>query len=121
MTGIIFSGTFDLTTTAGTITPTTSGAFSSGVRTENVTLTLAGTGKTITATRTGGTETGTSASFTVNAGAFTKLQLLVPGEGAAPGTALGKTGSPTTRTAGTAFNITVNAVDANWNVVSSVG
>src|SRR2546427_2692182 len=50
---------------------------------------------------------------------FTKLQLLVPGETAAPGTGSGKTGTPTARTAGTAFLVTVNAVDANWNVMSS--
>src|SRR5439155_10490581 len=56
---------------------------------------------------------------TVTAGAFVKLQLLVPGETAAPGTATGKTGTATARTAGTAFNVTVNAVDANWNLVSS--
>src|SRR5206468_10660809 len=57
---------------------------------------------------------------TVNAGAFVKLQLLVPGETAAPGTTTGKTGTPTARTSGAAFNVTVNAVDANWNVVNSV-
>ena len=44
----------------------------------------------------------------------------MPGETAAPGTATGKTGTPSARTAGTAFNVTVNAVDANWNLVSSV-
>src|SRR5204863_10050724 len=36
----------------------------------------------------------TSPAITVNAGAFTKLQLLLPGETAAAGTATGKTGSP---------------------------
>src|SRR6185503_10622902 len=56
---------------------------------------------------------------TVSAGAFVKLQLLVPGETAAPGTATGKTGTPTARGAGTAFNVTVRSVDANWNLVSS--
>src|SRR5206468_11673040 len=61
-----------------------------------------------------------SANVTVNAGAFVKLQLLAPGETAAPGTATGKTGSPTARTAGTAFTVTVNAVDANWNLVNTV-
>src|SRR5436309_7083703 len=50
---------------------------------------------------------------------FTKLQLLVPGETAAPGTVSGKTGTPTARTAGVVFTVTVNAVDAGWNVVSS--
>src|SRR5206468_10130047 len=70
-----FSGTVDLSTTAGTITPATSGAFSGGVRTETVTVTLAGTGKTITATRTGGSETGTSNTFTVNLGAVEQFVL----------------------------------------------
>src|SRR5439155_1688209 len=59
-----FGGTVDLNTTAGRITPVTSGAFSGGVRTQSVTVTQAGTGKTITATRTGGSETGTSNTFT---------------------------------------------------------
>ena len=54
------------------------------------------------------------------AGAFVKLQILVPGETAAPGTATGKTGTPTARTSGTAFNVKVNAVDANWNVISTL-
>src|SRR5437773_4889024 len=51
---------------------------------------------------------------------FTKLQLLMPGETAAPGTASGKTGTPNAQTAGTAFTVTVNAVDANWYLVNSV-
>jgi len=54
----------------------------------------------------------------VSAGAFVKLQLLVGGETAAPGTAPGKTGTPTNQVAGAAFNVTVSAVDANWNVVN---
>ena len=54
-----------------------------------------------------------------HAGAFAKLQLLAPGESAAPGTSIGKTGTPSAQTAGTAFNVTVRAVDANWNLVST--
>src|SRR5438552_2666626 len=63
----------------------------------------------------------TSPLFTVNAGAATKLQILLQGETAAPGTATGKTGSPTAQTAGTAIlgGVVINAVDANWNVASS--
>src|SRR5260370_38991679 len=62
----------------------------------------------------------TSAAIPVGAGSFVKLQLLTPGETAAAGTSTGKTGTPTAQTAGTALNVTVNAVDANWNVVTNV-
>src|SRR6185369_14236999 len=61
----------------------------------------------------------TSPTITVNAGAFVKMQLLVPGETAAPGSVSGKTGTPTAQTSCTSFNVTVKAVDANWNAVSS--
>src|SRR5439155_883648 len=83
-------------------------------------LTFKTTGtRTITATASGLTAS-TSANVTVNAGAFTKLQLLVPGETAAPGTVTGKTGTPSAQFAGTDVSVTVNAVDALWNPVSSV-
>ena len=47
----------------------------------------------------------------------TQLQVLMPGETSAPGTATGKTGTPQPQPSGTAFNVTVNAVDAKWNLV----
>src|SRR5437660_3899411 len=43
----------------------------------------------------------------------------MPGETAAPGTPSGKTGTASAQVAGTAFNVTVNAVDANWNLIST--
>ena len=43
----------------------------------------------------------------------------MPGETAAPNTPTGKTGTPDAQTAGLPFNMTVRAVDAVWNVVSS--
>src|SRR5207249_11507890 len=61
----------------------------------------------------------TSGNIAVSPAAFAKLQLLVPGEIAAPGTATDKTGTPTAQSAGTAFNITVNAVDNFWNTVNT--
>src|SRR5262249_27745516 len=61
----------------------------------------------------------TSTNIVVSAGALAKLQLLVPGEAAAPGTPTGKTGSPIAQTAGAPFTVTVNSVDANWNVFST--
>src|SRR5207245_1527092 len=79
--------------------------------------------RTVTATDAAAALTAnTSANVTVNAGAVTKLQILLPGEIAAPGTATGKTvAAPTAQTAGTAIasGIVVNAVDANWNLVST--
>ena len=60
-----FTGTVNLSTTAGTISPSVSGSFTNGQRTESVTVTGIGTNLTISATRTGGTETGTSSPFTV--------------------------------------------------------
>ena len=66
-----------------------------------------------------GAITGTSASITVDAGPFTQLQVLVPGETADAGSVTGKTGTPLSQTANTPFNVTVNAVDAYWNVISA--
>ena len=117
-----FTGQVALTETGGgaggTVSPATSSAFIGGVLTnQSVTLTKAGSGVTITATN---GSTGVSGSFTVSAGAAAKLQVLMPGETAAAGTTTGKTGSPSAQTAGAAVTVTVNAVDANWNLVSSV-
>jgi len=54
------------------------------------------------------------------AGPFARLQVLLPGESAAPGTVSGKTGTPRAQTAGTAFDITVRACDMQWNTVATV-
>src|SRR5205823_2141476 len=62
----------------------------------------------------------TSGNIVVSPAAFAKLQLLMPGETAAPGSASGKTGAPTALTAGTPVNVTVNAVDNFWNTVNTV-
>src|SRR5437879_9589683 len=95
-------------------------ALSGGTQTFSITFITAGS-QTLTASdiTNPSIQQSTTPSLTVNAGTFTKLQLLVPGEVAAPGTATGKTSTPTSQTAGTAFNVTVNAVDANWNVVNT--
>lgn len=49
------------------------------------------------------------------ASAYTKLQVLLPGEIAAPGTPAGKLGTPLAQTVGVPFSITVRACDASWN------
>jgi hypothetical protein len=95
-------------------------ALAAGTHTFSVTLNTAGS-RTITAsdTTTPGITANTSSSVAVGTGTAAKLQILLPGETAAPGTGTGKTGTPTAQTAGTPFSVTVNAVDANWNVVTS--
>ena len=65
--------------------------------------------------------TGRSNSFAVQPGPRAGLQVLLPGEAAQGGTTDGKTGTPTGQTAGTAFTVTVRAVDAFWNLVASAG
>ena len=62
----------------------------------------------------------TSPATTVNAGAFTKLQCCCRARPRRPAAVAGKTGSPSAQTAGSGFNVTVNAVDANWNLVNTV-
>ena len=54
------------------------------------------------------------------AGPYSRLQTLLPGETAAPGTPSGKTGTPTAQTVGVAFNVTVRACDNTWTTVTSV-
>src|SRR6202011_5842326 len=94
-----------------------------GVHTFTNLYTLKSSGaRTLTGTDTvTGTITGTSPNINVIAAAFVKLQILMPGEVAAPGSATGKTvAPPSNETAGIPFNVTVNAVDAYWNVVTTV-
>src|SRR5262252_9432521 len=55
-----------------------------------------------------------------SAGPFTRLQVLLPGETAAPGTPSGKTGTPRPQTVGVPFSITVKACDDTWTPVASV-
>ena len=68
---------------------------------------------------TGDLKTGLSAPITLIPGPFVKLQILLPGETAQPGSSTGKSGTPSQQTANTSFAVTVNAVDAHWNIVPS--
>ena len=51
------------------------------------------------------------------AGPYSRLQVLLPGESAAPGTTTGKTGTPNRQTANVPFTVTVRACDSGWNLV----
>src|SRR5205814_8258369 len=95
-------------------------ALVSGTQTFSVTLRTAGT-STVTASDISDNlkSSNTSPSISVAVGAFAKVQILAPGETAVPGSTSGKTGTPTSQAAGTAFNVTVNAVDANWNAINT--
>ena len=66
----------------------------------------------------GAAGTPTPAVVTTTALAFSKLQVLVPGETGAPGTATGKNGNPTVQGLGAPFNVTVNAVDLYFNFLA---
>jgi hypothetical protein len=96
-------------------------AGTSSVTISNVTYTKAESGVILTASRAGGDNltAGNSGSVTVIPGPFAKLQLLMPGETAAPGSSTGKTGAPAAQAVSAAFSVTVNAVDANWNRIST--
>ena len=95
--------------------------FANGTWTGQVTMKGAGGAVALTcADYSAPPKTGTSNNFVVNPGPFHALQVILAGESAAGGTATGKTGTPTTQTAGNPFNITVRAVDEFWNLVPGV-
>ena len=52
--------------------------------------------------------------------AYTRLQVLLPGETAAPGTVTGKLGTPRAQSVGIPFNVTVRACDATWHLETTV-
>jgi hypothetical protein len=64
-----------------------------------------------------GLATAYSLSFNVTSGPCIRLQVLLPGERPAPGTATGKMGTPNGEGSGVPFAIAVRAVDAFWNAV----
>ncbi len=117
-----FSGTLDLDVSTGsqTITPSSIDMVN-GVWSGQITLTRAASFVSVTVEdRTSPPHTGTSNQFTVQTGAFTKLQVLMQGETGTPGVAPGKTGTVSPILAGSNISTRVNAVDNWWNVITSV-
>ena len=97
-----YTGTNTLSESTGTISPTRTGAFSSGTWTGLVTL--SGAASAVTLSTSGSGMSGTSNSFTVNSGVldhFTFNTIKSP------------------QTAGTAFSITITAKDDDGNTVTS--
>ena len=116
--------TLSLNAGSGTLGGTLTGTMMAGTSSltiSNVTYTKAENGVILTVTENSALSLtpGNSSPFTVIAGIFAKLQLLMPGETASPGSASGTTGTPTAQVVGTAFAVTVKAVDANWNISST--
>jgi hypothetical protein len=97
-----YVGTNSLNVSIGTISPSSTGAFSKGVWTGSVTVNGAGSGVTIFSTGSG--MSGTSNSFKVNPGAFNHFTFSA-------------ISSP--QTSGSSFSITVTAMDVYGNVVTN--
>ena len=95
-----FAGTADLSTTAGTISPAAAQPFIDGIWTGNVTVTGAGTGKTITAGASG--KSGTGNAFDVNPGAAVAFTVT----------------APAITSAGIPFDVAVTAKDAYDNTAT---
>jgi hypothetical protein len=55
-------------------------------------------------------------SSQAQAAPFSRLQVLLPGETAAPGTGTGKSGNPDAQTVGVPFTVVIRAVDDSWNL-----
>src|SRR5207253_1931591 len=102
--------TVGLSSSDSTATLPANAALVAGTKALSLTFKTAGT-QTLTASdiTNPSIQQSTTPTIPVNAGAFVKLQLLVPGEIAVAGSASGKTGTPAAQTAGTAFNVTVNS------------
>lgn len=93
------------------------GNFVSGQWTGTITLRGAALPLTVTVTDASGA-TGI-AHKTVSPAAFNNLKMIAPGMTWAPGTALGHTGSPINQIPAQPFGVTVYAVDAYYNLISS--
>lgn len=117
LTGFNGHARLQATTGLGTITPTAID-FVDGYWNGNVVLTRAASNVKIICTDFAATpHTGESNFFNVSPGAFTRLQILLPGEQSTPGIPPGKTGTIPTQTVGEAVNVTVNGIDNWWNPV----
>ncbi len=117
-----FSGIVNLeaNTGEGTVTPSQLN-FNNGQWNGNVSITKADGGAVLSVSDAASPpHAGSSNQFVVNPGAFAKLQVIVPGLTATPGVAPGYSGVSEAQNGGVPFAITVNAVDANWNIVSTV-
>lgn len=100
-----FGGTVNISHAGtGSITPTVSGNFTQGVWTGNVVISQVQSSDRIRVVRTGGTENGISNAFSVTPSTVDHFVISSIGS---------------VQTAGAPFSVTIQAVDANQNVVSN--
>jgi len=99
-----YTGTNTLSASLGSISPTSTAAFTNGVWTGTVTLDTTGS---ITISTSGSGATGTSNPFTVYTPALTSFKITASGGG-----------NIGTQTAGTAFSITITAIDQEGNTMT---
>lgn len=97
-----FAGTVAISDLTGTITPTSSGAFVGGARSESVTITQARTANRIEVSGGVPARTGASNNFNVTATTIDRFEISTIGN----------------QTAGTAFPVTIIARDASNNIVT---
>ncbi len=65
------------------------------------------------------TITRSTSTIQVTPAGYQQLQILASGETNNPDSLTGKSGSPTAGTVATPYNLTINAVDSNWNIVNN--
>ncbi|MCB9502700.1 MAG: hypothetical protein H6696_12255 [Deferribacteres bacterium] len=116
-----FSGivTLQAVSGAGTVSPTQLN-FNNGQWNGTITVTKAGTNTLSVSDAANPPHVGSSNQFVVNAGAYARLQVIVPGLSANPGVSPGYSGTTEAQNGGVPFAIAVNAVDNWWNIVTSV-
>jgi uncharacterized repeat protein (TIGR02543 family) len=102
-----FIGTVDFTTTAGDISPLISNNFISGILNQNIYVTGAGTGKTITATKTSDIQYVTSGPFDVTGGTVSSFDVESSGGG-----------NITLKTINVPFDIKITAKDSYGNIAT---
>jgi hypothetical protein len=118
LTGTAYS--MHLVTSDANATPPTDVNLANGTAQFNVTLPTAGSSSVTVTDADDGTKTpAASPAFAVSPGPFARLQALAPGESAAPGTASGQTGSPTSQSVNSSLSVTVRAVDAFFNLITT--
>jgi hypothetical protein len=111
--------TASITSTDANATLPSDAALVNGTQSLSVTLRTAGTATLTASDVTDNTKaSNTSPRFRLDR-SFCQVTDISSGRDGRARFRSGKTGTPAAQTAGAAFNVTVNAVDANWNLINT--